>query len=125
MSNFDTHIICPKCSYPVPMVGPDETLNKECPLCGYDLEDDIRRKQELIEDLRVSVFLRQFFDEPRLIEPDELLDFLGINSKKTLRKLIEQGELEYVDVGAGEEKRIMRFRPVQILEFLERRSNSE
>lgn len=107
------------------MLSSDKTLNSECPLCGKDLREDIKHKQELIEDLRVSVFLREFFDESRLIEPEELLDFLGINSKKTLRKLIKQDELEYVDVGAGEQKRIMRFRPVQILEFLERRSSSE
>jgi len=118
-----THIVCPNCRYPVPIIGPDEVFRDECPLCGTYIRDDIEEKKDLIEDLRVSVFLREFFDEPRLIEPDELLDFLGISSKKTLRKLIEQGELEYVDVGAGTKKRILRFRPVQILEFLERRSN--
>lgn len=120
-----THIVCPHCDYPVPVLSPDNTLNDECPLCGADIREDIEHKQKLIEELRVSVFLREFFDQPRLIKPEELLDFLGINSKKTLRKLIERGELEYVDVGAGEEKRIMRFRPVQILEFLERRSYLE
>jgi len=120
-----THIVCPNCRYPVPIIGPDEILNDECPLCGANIKGEAERKRKLIRDLRVSVFLSEFFDTPRLIEPEELLDFLGISSKKTLRKLIEQGELEYVNVGAGKEKRIMRFRPVQILEFLERRSSSE
>lgn len=123
MSEFNTHIICDHCGYPVPIIGPDETLRDNCPLCGADIREDIEHKQGLIEELRVSVFLREFFDQPRLIKPKELLNFLGINSKKTLRKLIERGELEYVDVGAGKQKRIMRFRPVQILEFLERRSH--
>ena len=123
MENKDTHIMCPHCQYPVPIVGADETLHEECPLCGEDLSEHIQHKEELIEELRVSVFLREFFDQPRLITPDELLRFLGISSKKTLRKLVDQGRLDYVDVGAGTQKRVMRFMPVHVLEFLEKRSN--
>ena len=121
--NIDTHVICPHCHYPVPIIGPDDQLYDTCPLCDEDISEDIEHKKELIKELRVSVFLREFFDKPKLILPEELLEFLGISSKKILRKLVDKNHLDCVDVGAGTEKRVMRFRPVQILEFLEKRSS--
>ena len=59
-------------------------------------------------------------------DPQGLLTFartaarLGV-SERTLRKLVDDGELAYIDVGGGRERRSMRFTPQDIEAFLAKR----
>ena len=59
-------------------------------------------------------------------DPQGLLTFaraaarLGV-SERTLRKLVDDGEVAYVDVGGGKKRRSMRFTPQDIEAFLAKR----